>query len=145
MKFHYQSSFISLGNWSCQPLFPRYFFPCSLCVQAKENRKSCWAPLSGLGWNNAVLASAKSPGLHLQLSVTNQKGYLKNSSAIVQIQNTELHNALPAPSPPSSLPAKYIKGGSAWSPVPQSREQFFHLYCNVDDNITFIFAVMSLC
>lgn len=26
------------------------------------------------------------------------------------MQNTELHNALPAPSLPSSLPAKFIKG-----------------------------------
>lgn len=135
-------------------LFSQTFFSCSVCAQAEENRKCCWAPLSGLGRNNAVLASAKSPGLHLQLlSVTNQKGILKSFLPIVQMQNTELHNTLPAASPPSPLPAKYMKGGGgegeggAWSPEPQSTEQFFHLYCNVYDvSITFIFifADMSL-
>lgn len=60
------------------------------------------------------------------------------------MQNTEEHNTLPAPSLPSPLPAKYIKGGVL---VPQSlrAEKLFRLYCNVYDvSVTFIFAGMSL-
>lgn len=132
-------------------LFSQTFFFCSVCAQAEENRKRCWAPLSGLGRNNAVLASAKSPGLHLQLlSVTNQKSILKSFLPIVQMQNTELHNTLPAASSPSPLPAKYMKGGGRGALDPQSlraQNSLFHLYCNVYDvSITFIFifADMSL-
>lgn len=97
-----------------------------MCIQAKENRKFCWAPLSGLGQNNAVLASTKSPGLHLQLLVLQiKKGILKSFLAIVQMQNTEVHNALPVPPLSSPVLAKYIKGGALAPQSLRAENSFF--------------------
>lgn len=117
-----------------------------MCIQAKENRKLHWVALSGLGQNTAVLASTKSPGLHLQLLVLQtKKCILKYFLAIVQMQNTELHNALPAPSLPSLLPAKYIKGGPLVPLSLRAENSFFTftLTCMML-SLTFGFADISL-